>query len=91
MFGPGAVELGHLLGVGAVGVERAELAAGVAEQHEEVLALGARDLLQHAPLGLRVHRAREHAVLHRVQHYAAVRLRRRLLVQPRTYNSLHNY
>lgn len=81
VFGSRAVELGDLFRVGAVRVERPELAARVPEQHEEVFALGARDLLEDAPLGLRVHCAREHAVLHRVQHYAAVRLRGRLFVQ----------
>lgn len=74
------VQLGHVVRVGAVRVQRAELAARVPEQHQEVLALGARDLLEHPPLGLRVDGAGEHAVLHRVQHDAAVGLRRRLLV-----------
>lgn len=79
---PCAVQLGDLIRVRAVRVQRSELAARVSEQHEEVLALGARNLLEHTPLRLRVHRAREHAVLHRVQHDAAVGLGRRLLVQP---------
>lgn len=75
-----AVQLRDLLRVGTVRVERAELAAGVPEQHQEVLALRAGDFFEHPPFGFRVHRAGEHAVLHRVQHDAAIGLRRRLLI-----------
>lgn len=87
MFGSRAVQLGDGVGVGAVAVERPELAASVPEQHQEVFALTASDLLQHTPLGLGVHGPREHAVLNRVQHYTAVGLRRRLFVQTRTWTA----
>lgn len=84
MGGAGAVELHDRLGVGIVAVEGAELAAGVAEQHQEVLGLASRDLLQHFLLGVAVHHAREDAVLDGVEEDAAVGLGCWLLVQPRT-------
>lgn len=80
VFRPGAVKLGDLLRVGTVAVQRAELAAGIPEQHQEMLALRARDLFQHASLGLRVYGAGKHAVFDRVQHYTAIGLRGRLFV-----------
>lgn len=85
LAGPRAVQFVDLVSVRTEGVERPELATGVAEQHQEVLALGAVDLLQHAALGFPVHSAGKHAVLHRVQHYAAVGFGGRLLVQTGTW------
>lgn len=66
VLGASPVQFGDLFGVGAVRVERPELAARVAEQHEEVFGFGPRDLLQDPPLRFRVHGAGEHAVLYGV-------------------------
>lgn len=78
------VQLDDLLALGVVRVEGAELARRVAEQDEEVLALGARDLLEHPLLRLAVHHPREDAILDRVQDDRSVRTGRRLFVQLRT-------
>lgn len=75
------VELGDLFCVRTVRVESTELTARISEQHEEMFALGARDFFQHPSFSFRVHRPGEHAVFDSVQHYPAIGLRRRLLVQ----------
>ena len=84
MLGPVSVEFQNLLAVGVVRIEGAEHALAVAEEHQEVLALGARDLLEDALLGLAVDDARKDAVLDGVEDDGAVGARRRLLVQPRS-------
>lgn len=91
VFGASPVQFGDLFRVRAVRVERTELAARVTEQHEEVLGFGSRDLLQNPPLRFRVYGAGEHAVLYGVKHYAAVRFRRRLLVESRACNIFSGY
>jgi len=50
----GAVEFDDLVLVGTVRIQRPELTASVPEQDEEVLALRARDLLEHSFFSLSV-------------------------------------
>lgn len=85
LAGPRAEQLDHLLRLRIVAVERTELAAGVAEQDQEVLRLRARYLLQHLVLRVPIHHAREYTVFDRVQDDAPIRFGRRLLVQLGTW------
>jgi len=84
LLGSVAVEFVDFFPFGVEGVEGAELALAVAEEDQEVLALLAGDLLEHALLGLSVHHAGEDAVLDGVEYDGTIRTRRRLLVKSRT-------
>jgi len=77
----GAVQALHLVAVGRVGVQAAELAARVPEQEQEVRGLRARDLLHHSVLAVLVHGAGKHAELHGVEHDRPIGLDGRLLVE----------
>ena len=74
LLGPRAVDLEHLLGVGVVGVQAAELALGVPEQHEEVGTVARVDLVHDALPDVLVDGAGEDGVLQRVHHDGAVGL-----------------
>lgn len=80
-----AVQLHDLLRFRVVAVQRPELTASVAEQHQEVLRLRASDLLQHLLLRVTIDDAREYAVLDRVQDDASIGLGRGLFIQFRSY------
>ena len=90
LLGSIAVKFEDLLALRIVRVECAEHALAVAEQDQEVLALGAHDLLQDALLGLAVHHTREDAILDRVQDDGTVGTRSRLLVQLRSAVEIHS-
>lgn len=80
-----AVQLHNLLWFRVVAVQRPELTASIAEQHQEVLRLRACDLLQHLLLRVTIDDTREYAVLDRVQDDAPIGLGRGLFIQFRSY------
>lgn len=71
----------HRFVLGIVTIQRSKLAAGVAEQHQKVFCLAARDFLQHLLLGVAIHHAGKDAVLDGVQDDTSIRLGGRLLIQ----------
>ena len=90
LLGSIAVKFEDLLALRIVRVECAEHALAVAEQDQEVLALGAHNLLEDALFGLAVHHTREDAILDRVQDDGTVGTRSRLLVQFRSAVEIHS-
>lgn len=80
-LGADARQLGDLLHLGAVGVQRAELAAGVPEQNQEVVGLGFLHFLQYLVLRALVDLPRQAAVGQSVLDNVLVRFGAGLLVQ----------
>lgn len=88
LLGSCTVQFRDFFPVGAVRVESTKLKAHVPKQNEEMFGFGARDFVQNTLLRFPVDDSREDAVLHRVQHYASIRLCRWLFVQSWTWNGI---
>lgn len=76
-----AIELQHLVGLGHVTVEGAELAARIPEEYKEVFGLRPCDLLEHFLLGLSVDGARKNAVLDGIQYNTSIGFGRWLFIE----------
>lgn len=82
---PGSIELQHRFVFRPVAVQRPKLAAGIAEQYEEMFGFAAIDFVEYFLLGIAVHHAREYTIFDGVQDDAAIGFCRWLLVQSRSY------
>lgn len=76
-----AIELHHLVGLGQVTVEGAELAARIPEENKEVFGLRPCDLFEHFLLGLSVDSSRKNAVLDGIQYNTSIGFGRWLFIE----------
>ena len=80
LFGPGAVDLVDLLGVGIVGVQATKLTFGISEEQEEVGAVAAIDYVKDAISGVGIDDPGEDHVFNGVENDCPIRLDRGLAV-----------